>query len=489
MTSTGTPTVTMGVDILDGSGNYITVNNPQVTTLFGLAECQCNVQNYFVRAQVTNPLPVGSLPAYAVWAGSSCDVQGNQVANQTSCEQLTGGDVTTQPTDFQSTSNVFPRQKIPVQALASPFNGTPKPTDRCTGKNISSSLYFLFGTVPNFTGNSSITLPVNAVPPSAPTIDSAASGDGAVTINWTVAIANQPAWYQILCADMNGNPVPGLFSDKLGSPLIGYSACVNGTYQQRTNLQTGGGTGTGTDDAGVISDGYDLSFGFSSAPLNEATLSTDSDPLDAGVAADGGVADGGASGTDGGVPEAYTVFGGLDQKFVCSALLNPNTNSNRIEGLTNNTTYQFTVVGIDLFGNPAPSAVLTAKPQPVEDVYRRFRDEGGAKQGFCFIATAAYGSYESPYVQVLRDFRDRELLPTGAGRAFVEWYYRHSPPAAAFIARHETARFATQEALRPVILFALLWMALAAWQKALLFTLAVGVASRRRLLAALRGRA
>jgi hypothetical protein len=58
----------------------------------------------------------------------------------------------------------------------------------------------------------------------------------------------------------------------------------------------------------------------------------------------------------------------------------------------------------------------------------------------CFIATACYGSAHAPEVDVLRRFRDRVLLPRPAGRAFVAWYYRTSPPVAAYLTVHPFAR-------------------------------------------------
>ena len=76
---------------------------------------------------------------------------------------------------------------------------------------------------------------------------------------------------------------------------------------------------------------------------------------------------------------------------------------------------------------------------------------GGGGGGGCFIATAAFGSPLESHVQILRDFRDRILLNSSAGKAFVQFYYRTSPAIADKIAQSEGLRFITRAMLMPVI--------------------------------------
>jgi len=76
---------------------------------------------------------------------------------------------------------------------------------------------------------------------------------------------------------------------------------------------------------------------------------------------------------------------------------------------------------------------------------------GGGGGSWCFIATAAYGSYLDPHVEALRKFRDRYLLTNAAGRTFVSFYYHYSPPVAEFIGRHARLRMLTRWMLTPTV--------------------------------------
>jgi hypothetical protein len=73
----------------------------------------------------------------------------------------------------------------------------------------------------------------------------------------------------------------------------------------------------------------------------------------------------------------------------------------------------------------------------------------------CLIATATYGSELAPEVQFLREFRDREVMRTLAGREFMTvfnaWYYSFSPGIAKIIAGNSLIQGIVRILLYPLI--------------------------------------
>jgi hypothetical protein len=94
------------------------------------------------------------------------------------------------------------------------------------------------------------------------------------------------------------------------------------------------------------------------------------------------------------------------------------------------------------------TATITINPEPSDDGGGSGTTGGNTA---CYIATAAYGSYLDPHVDALRGFRDSVLMKSAIGRELVQFYYRTSPPVAAFIARHDTARAAMRVVLTPIV--------------------------------------
>jgi hypothetical protein len=78
----------------------------------------------------------------------------------------------------------------------------------------------------------------------------------------------------------------------------------------------------------------------------------------------------------------------------------------------------------------------------------------------CYIATATYGSALSPEVQLLRNFRDRDVLQTYAGgegmKVFNLIYYSFSPQVAQTISSNENLRTVMRYVLYPLI--GILWV-------------------------------
>lgn len=78
-------------------------------------------------------------------------------------------------------------------------------------------------------------------------------------------------------------------------------------------------------------------------------------------------------------------------------------------------------------------------------------DGGGGGGGGCFIATAAYGTPMAMEIETLRDVRDAYLINTAIGAAFVDTYYRVSPPIARMVSEYPVLRKGIRAVLAPMV--------------------------------------
>jgi hypothetical protein len=480
----GMMTGTIGLAIPQGTNNFQTIPSTQITTgVFGTAECQCAESagnpDINVEIKLTTALPASTAGTAQIWVGdSSCtNVQTRTSSSNTACQLIASPSIQDFTINSTGTSSSGLHYVVKADKLSNPNPQDPEkhscdptmPINNGPLASASNSVYvFLFTDPNNAFANCLLTLSERLQGPDPVTNTSASGGDGAVTLSWTPPATGSyaPSFFQILCADDCGQPI----QDKPNTQI--YSTCVNGALSRR-DLLAGGPAAGGGEDGGVTTS---TDMALLSASVDTGRFAPHPNvaacPADMGVSA---FADGGALG-----PGMTNAFAQLDPRYVCSDQISPSESSRRIGGLINGQTYHFAVLSVDAYGNATSSGDIIGAPQPTEDLWRRYRDAGGGGGG-CFIATAAFGSYENRWVWVLRDFRDQVLLEHDSGRSFVDWYYAHSPHAADWIAAHGWARALTRLALVPLIAGAWFWLYVPPLQKAFLIALALAFVFRKRI--------
>ena len=112
--------------------------------------------------------------------------------------------------------------------------------------------------------------------------------------------------------------------------------------------------------------------------------------------------------------------------------------------------YRFQEWNGDASGTDNP---ITITMDADRSVTANFTKEEEEEKPPCPIAAATYGSPFHPHVKILRDFRDKYLMPDKLGRVLVNLYYKYSPFVSDLIAKHKILKIAVRFSLLPVIAF------------------------------------
>lgn len=422
------------IQIQDSAGLFRDISAQELARFFNAATCQCETPVRLKFSRGTGTLPNDDVE---VWAGTECEKTSDGMRD-VRCERLDTFDASRLATETRLTIVRADQIEWPARA-------------DCGADELNRRIFVLadddgdgvYSDIKGTTGD----LSVDTRPPPQPENITSSGGEDSLVVEWDPPKQNADdiASYQVLCASTKtGQPI---FPNPVSSPE--WRVCVTGT------------TTPPEADAGPM-------------PREDAGVEDAGPMIDAGLpAADA------ATGTG--------TIEGLDAKFICSGAISATDRSVRISlpaalTLDEDENVRLVLVAIDDHRNPSAFEAGEVHPAPVKDFWEVYEDLGGdAEGGFCFVATAAYGSYDHPFVLVLRDFRDHTLARFGAGRAFIRWYYAHSPAWAQVLRDWPAARLAAQILLWPIVVAAGAWEYTAALDKLILLALLAGVLARRRL--------
>lgn len=129
---------------------------------------------------------------------------------------------------------------------------------------------------------------------------------------------------------------------------------------------------------------------------------------------------------------------------------------------------------------PSASVIFGSNATPSTTTLTPVVGGGGGSSGICFIATAAYGTPLADEINVLRGLRDSYMLNNVVGAAFVDTYYRLSPPVADVVAHNAFAKALVRTLLVPIVMVSGLVLALPGATAALLLVAFAFAAYRLR---------
>lgn len=226
-------------------------------------------------------------------------------------------------------------------------------------------------------------------PQTLPSNFSISAGDSALQIEWDQISTGDVSGFRVLCADMDGNPLPGhgidppsLVGINRGTTyFIARDLCPDGPFSGEDEaVDTGDDTTTG--DGGSTGD-LETSGGL------ETTGDTGGTSSESGTGAGAGSGSESGGGTTGAALPTEGIES-LGYAYVCSGHISGTSQEARVTGLDNGVAYQILVVAYDLAGNPiAASPVLEGIPVETIDLWEQCEIDGDicGSGGFCNCTT------------------------------------------------------------------------------------------------------
>jgi MYXO-CTERM domain-containing protein len=219
-------------------------------------------------------------------------------------------------------------------------------------------------------------------------------GDGAVVIEWDQIATGDVAGFRVLCADAEGNPLPGKGIDPpsltgINRGTIYFTAadlCPDGELNGPDEPIDSAGDGsdeTGEDSGSTTGDDGTTTFGDLTLGTSDADTSGDgTSGTDTSTGTSTGSSTGAATGAQG--------LESMRWEYICSPHISGTAQEARITGLDNGVEYKFMVVAYDVAGNPIPaSGELTATPRETIDLWEQCEIDGDicGSGGFCNCTT------------------------------------------------------------------------------------------------------
>lgn len=407
-----TATEPIGIEVWlpDEDNQFRQSNDIERIDYFNFAHCQCGLEMkapgiFQVELSLLDPDYAFVSDDAVVQVGTNC---ADPDPDQRHCEA-----VTTLPDVFNDLRNA-PNYNVNAHAFMFPN------TDACEQQDGTSNVYVLFDEENDnkFDDDIPAKYDFDAEPPPLPSKISASGGENAINVRWDPLESQQSEvqGFQVLCGKVDGSVA---FESPKDEPeydtpflLCGSTAPVD------------------------LFPGPDTTPGADAGP----------DEPDAGVSPDAGV----MAAAD--LPEWMA---NLDERYICGTGSSTETTI-RINGLENGVAYRVALLSVDDARNVVARDLGEVTPQAVTDFWEDYHDQGGSADGGVCLVTSTFGD-GSGMTRALRDFRDRTLTASAAGRMLIDAYYAYVAPLGVHADDSAVIRVAAAAILAPLAGLAAFW--------------------------------